>query len=357
MASRDKKSDKDTDAHNQDFIRYEQIEKVQDYRLAEEPAAEGGEEFDEEFVIRSCSMQLPPDEFAAVLGQAMEEIGFCILTDHGIGPTLYEEAETRVASMIGSIPLEEKMRFRAARHGSVNQGYFPIQETSDIHPDLVEGWVFCRRAFDLGEQADYDTGDFWPDPSQEPFFRNLAQQHERLILPIMQAILRYLGCDAHSFDARLTNTNYALRMNYYPPVPASAPVGAGRLLGHEDVTMFTMLPAPTIEGLQVLNRANMRWIRLDPPAGSLVLNTGDYMQHLTNDRLPSTTHRVSRPRDPGLQDRARVSFPLNVYLWEDEELVVLPGLGAPRYSPIRAEEFHTRITSKYYGDDYRSPKT
>ena len=40
------------------------------------------------------------------------------------------------------------MRFRAQRHGSVNQGYFPIKETSDMHPDLVEGWVFCRRAFD-----------------------------------------------------------------------------------------------------------------------------------------------------------------------------------------------------------------
>ena len=46
--------------------------------------------------------------------------------------------------------LEEKLRYRAQRHGSVNQGYFPIKETSEIHPDLVEGWVFCRRAFDLG---------------------------------------------------------------------------------------------------------------------------------------------------------------------------------------------------------------
>jgi hypothetical protein len=41
-----------------------------------------------------------------------------------------------------------------------------------------------------------------------------------------------------------------------------------------------------------------------------------------------------------------------VYLWEDERLEVLPGLGTPRYEPIQALQFHTRTTSKYYGDDY-----
>ena len=37
---------------------------------------------------------------------------------------------------------------------------------------------------------------------------------------------------------------------------------------------------------------------------------------------------------------------------EEEILEVLPGLGRPRYEPIEAVKFHTRITSKYYGDDH-----
>ena len=41
---------------------------------------------------------------------------------------------------------------------------------------------------------------------------------------------------------------------------------------------------------------------------------------------------------------------------EGETLEVLPGLGEPKYPPINAEEFHTLITSKYYGDDYASAK-
>jgi len=41
-----------------------------------------------------------------------------------------------------------------------------------------------------------------------------------------------------------------------------------------------------------------------------------------------------------------------VYVWENELLEVLPNLGIPKYKPIRAEKFHTSITSKYYGDEY-----
>ena len=62
-------------------------------------------------------------------------------------PELLAFAEEQGVELLPRTPLEKKMRYRAQRHGSVNQGYFPIKETSDIHPDLVEGWVCCRRAF------------------------------------------------------------------------------------------------------------------------------------------------------------------------------------------------------------------
>ena len=78
----------------------------------------------------------------------------------------------------------------------------------------------------------------------------------------------------------------------------------------------------------------------------------EIVQRIANDLLPSTTHRVGLPRDPARRREERVSFPMAVYLWEDEVLEVLPGLGAPRYPPIKAIEFHTRTTSELYGDDY-----
>jgi len=325
---------------NQDFIRYEQVEKRQSYHLAEDPR----EEFDDDFQIRTCDMRSPT--FARDLGDALREIGFAILEGHGVDAALYDEAENKIIEMFERLPLEEKLRFRAQRHGSVNQGYFPIHETSMQHPDWVEGWVFCRRAFER-------PAEFWPLPEYAEFFRRIVDAHERLILPVMQAMLTYLECDPHLYDRTLTGTNFGLRLNYYPPMTREMDdSGAARLLGHEDVDMFTFLPAPRVEGLQILNRRNMKWVRINAPRGSIILNTGDYMQRISNDIFPSTTHRVSKPRDSQQRGRTRVSFPMAIYVWEDEVLEVLPGLPNPKYAPVKAIEFHTSITSKFYGDDY-----
>jgi len=187
----------------------------------------------------------------------------------------------------------------------------------------------------------------------EAAFRRLVLAHEALFKPLAQAMFQGLGLDPHLYDDKLTATNFGLRLNYYPPVDEDAEAsGAARLLGHEDVDLFTLLPAPAAEGLQVWNHRSSRWVRLNAPRGSIIINTGDYMQRISNDRLPSTTHRVGKPRDASHREHARVSFPMAVYLHEDEMLEVLPGLGEPKYEPIRAITFHTRSTSKFYGDDY-----
>ena len=349
---------------NQEFRRYEQVNKDQSYSLSEDRESD---EFDDDFEIKTCDMasyfkggQEGRRAFADELGNALKEIGFAILVNHGVDPTLYDQAEKRVCEFFETTSREERMPYLAKRHGSVNQGYFPIKETTIIHPDLVEGWVFCRRAFDLDSPFQpgrrdpaWNESDFWPRSNYEPFFRRIVQSHENLISPLMRSILLSLGCDPHLYDTKLDKPNFGFRLNYYPPLTQEQEsTGGGRMLGHEDVDLFTILPAPKHEGLQVLNRSNMKWIRLNPPPGTIILNTGDYMQRITNDLLPSTTHRVSPPRQEESQSAPRVSIPKAVYVREEELLEVLPGLGPPKYEPVSAIRFHTRITSKYYGDEY-----
>jgi isopenicillin N synthase-like dioxygenase len=345
-------------ALNQDFSRYDQVLKTHAYRLAEHES----DEFDEDYRIATLDLGPflggdPRDKaaFAAEFGAALREIGFAVLVGHGVDSHLYDDMHEGIIDLFTSTPLEEKMRFRAERHGSVSQGYFPIEETSDIHPDLVEAWVWCRRAFAMpGRRAGpFRAEDYWPSPDYERQFRRLALAHQALFKPIAQAMLQGIGCDPHAYDDKLTDTNFGLRANYYPPMSAEQDSsGAGRLLGHEDVDLFTILPATRVEGLQVWNHRSGKWVRLSAPPGSIVINTGDYMQLISNDLLPSTTHRVGKPRDGSHRAEARVSFPIAVYVWENEILEVLPGLGPPKYEPIKAVAFHTRSTSKFYGDDY-----
>lgn len=344
-------------AVNQEFKKYEGVNKEQEYHLVENQEED---QFDEEFEIQTCDMreffdggETGKKAFADKLGRALEEIGFAVLSGHGVDTDLYTKAEGSVAEIFEKTSLADRMPFEAKRHGSVNQGYFPIKETTIIHPDLVEGWVFCRRAFDLDNNPDFKVTDFWPKAEYEKAFRPVVQAHENLILPIMQSVLSYLNCDPHLYDDKLSATNFGFRLNYYPPITKEDDAsGAGRMLGHEDVDLFTLLPSQSVDGLQVFNRANGKWIRLNPEPGSIILNTGDYMQRITNDRLPSTTHRVSKPKEARLLGKPRITIPMAVYVWEDEMLEVLPGLEPVKYEPISAIKFHTGITSKYYGDEY-----
>ena len=348
----------DANALNSDFKKYDQVRKTHTYRLAEGES----DEFDDDYKIATLDFEpflrggaKDRVSFAEALGSALQEIGFAVLVGHGVDPALYDEMHDAVLDLFTSTPLGEKLRFRAERRGSVNQGYFPLEETSEIHPDLVEGWVWCRRAFDISQDREvpFRPEEYWPRAELERQFRRLVAAHEPLFKPIAEAMFQGLGCDPHIYDRKLTRTNFGLRLNYYPPMTEDqACSGAGRLLGHEDVDLFTILPAPRTDGLQVWNHHNGKWVRLNAPRGSIIINTGDYMQRISNDRLPSTTHRVGKPTDGSHLLAARVSFPMAVYLWEDEILEVLPGLGSPKYPAIKAVTFHTRSTSKFYGDNY-----
>ena len=307
-------------ALNKDFEKFEGVQKNQSYHLVEN---KDHDEFDEDFEIQTCDMreffeggEEGKKSFAKSLGKALEEIGFAVLSGHGVDTSLYAQAEAKVAELFETTSVEERMKFKSKRHGSVNQGYFPIKETTIIHPDLVEGWVFCRRAFNLDKADEFDAKDYWPDEKYEAQFRKVVKAHEQLILPLMQSVLQYLGCDPHLYDDKLKATNFGFRLNYYPIITKKDDEsGAGRMLGHEDVDLFTILPAQSVDGLQVYNRANGKWIRLNPDPGTIILNTGDYMQRITNDRLPSTTHRVSKPQKVNMLEKPRITIPMAVYVW------------------------------------------
>lgn len=115
--------------------------------------------------------------------------------------------------------------------------------------------MFCRRAFLLpnGCASPEGLSAFWPEPKAEALFRRVVEAEQRLVLPLARAILHAVGePNVHLLDSDLTHSNFGFRLNYYPPMSAEAlAAGAGRMLGHEDVDLFTLLPASPVEGLQV----------------------------------------------------------------------------------------------------------
>ncbi|KAL1299762.1 1-aminocyclopropane-1-carboxylate oxidase homolog 1 isoform X2 [Arachis hypogaea] len=81
--------------------------------------------------------------------------------------------------------------------------------------------------------------------------------------------------------------------HYYPPCPEpELTMGTTK---HSDGAFLTVLLQDHIGGLQILH--NDKWIDVHPVPETLVVNIGDLLQLLTNDRFKSVQHRVLANRN------------------------------------------------------------
>ena len=92
-------TDPEIDAVNQDFIRYDQVEKHHTYRLAESKS----DEFDADYEIQTFDIgrylhgnKTDRQNFAEEFGAAVQEIGFSVLVGHDVDTSIYDEIDDRV---------------------------------------------------------------------------------------------------------------------------------------------------------------------------------------------------------------------------------------------------------------------
>ena len=108
------------------------------------------------------------------------------------------------------------------------------------------------------------------------------------------------------FDRLTTYPGADCTINFYPghgDRPAERP-GEVELNAHTDLQILTLLWQSEGRGLQILNPQN-EWIFAPPIPGTFVVNIGDFLMRLTNDRLKSTVHRV---KQNGKDDRYSFAF-------------------------------------------------
>src|SRR5690606_26094554 len=123
-----------------------------------------------------------------------------------------------------------------------------------------------------------------------------------------------------------------LRPIHYFPItdPNSIPEDAVRAAAHGDINLITLLMGASAEGLQILGK-NGQWISVTAKPDQLIVNVGDMLARLTNDRLKSTVHRVVNP---------------------PRELMKYPRYSIPFFMHPRADRKSTRLNSSHVKNSY-----
>ena len=230
---------------------------------------------------------------ASTLGKAFEEVGFVSVKNHGIPDDLINNLYATVKEFF-SLSEPEKRSYEIA--GLAGQrGYTSFGKEhakgSDA-PDLKEFFQYGQII-----EEGVDSPEPYPNNvmvSSPADFNSLFHQAYRAFevsgSALLSAIAIHLGLGETYFNQHTDLGNSILRAIHYPPI-LHEPKSAIRAEQHEDINLITLLVGASADGLEILSKEG-EWLPVKAGPGEIVVNVGDMLQRLTNDRLKSTTHRV-----------------------------------------------------------------
>lgn len=287
-------------------------------------------------------------KFVNEIGKAYEDIGFVSLKNHFLDDALVEELYKEIKGFF-ALPIDVKRKYEIEGIGG-QRGYVSFgKETAKGREvaDLKEFWHF-------GQEPSEDA-DLPQDLSKNvhvtelPDFNTVGMRSYRMLektgLYVLRALALYIGLEENYFDHWVSNGNSILRPIHYPPITRE-PDNAVRAAAHGDINLITLLMGASAGGLQVL-RKDGEWIDAIPEENELVINVGDMLERLTNNKLRSTIHRVINPPKEEW-DTPRYSIPFFMHPRSDMKLNCLPECidkDHPKaYPDITAGEFlHQRL--------------
>ncbi len=150
-----------------------------------------------------------------------------------------------------------------------------------------------KESFYLGVEAIGPNQ--WPSEALVPGFRAATDAYSAVLESLARRLLGLfelaLALPPGHFDSYMQHPTCTTRLLHYPPQPAQAPPGQIGCGAHTDWGALTLLVQDDAGGLQVQLKDG-GWADVPPVPGAFVVNIGDMMQRWTNDRWPSTMHRV-----------------------------------------------------------------
>jgi len=234
--------------------------------------------------------------FVSRIGGAFENIGFVALSGHFLSDQLVEELYAQVRKFF-DLPLEVKAKYEIQGIGG-QRGYTSFGKEhakGRKEGDLKEFWHFGQYVED-----DPALAREYPENvrvSELPAFNEVGRETykmlEKTAIYVLRALALHLELPENYFDDFVKNGNSILRPIHYPPI-LTEPKDAVRAAAHGDINLITLLMGAHGRGLQVQNHDG-EWVDAIAAPDELMINVGDMLSRLSNNRLKSTIHRVINP--------------------------------------------------------------
>ncbi|KAF8849300.1 2OG-Fe(II) oxygenase superfamily protein [Acephala macrosclerotiorum] len=232
--------------------------------------------------------------------------------------------------------VKEQFRWHYSPNDDPAYDYLPKPIPLDSLPSEVQPYIWADERI-------------WEKTAHLPGFNTAAKAWWRasmqLARNLTKAVAIALDMPADGMDDLITYPCGDMALNFYPAAQTqnktkadTSGVYQGGLGSHTDLQCFTILFQDHIGGLQVLNKEG-QWIEAPPLEDTLVVNIGDFLSRLTNDKLESTVHRV----EVNKTNEDRISMPLFFSFNFNKQCAVLPTCtderNPPKYAPLSCGEW------------------
>ncbi|SNR45128.1 Isopenicillin N synthase [Maribacter sedimenticola] len=287
-------------------------------------------------------------KFINEIGKAFEEIGFVALSGHFLSDELVDSLYDEIKKFF-NLPQDVKDSYEIDGIGG-QRGYTSFGKEhakGRKEGDLKEFWHFGQYV-----ENDPKLEKEYPDNvlvKELPKFNEVGKETYKMLEKTAKYVLRalalHLDLDEYYFDNFIKNGNSILRPIHYPPI-TTEPKNAVRAAAHGDINLITLLMGAHGKGLQVKNHEG-EWVDAIAKPDELMINVGDMLSRLTNNRLLSTIHQVVNPPKE-LWGTSRYSVPFFMHPVSEMSLNCLDNCvdeDHPKlYSDITAGEFlHERL--------------
>ncbi|XP_019191410.1 PREDICTED: deacetoxyvindoline 4-hydroxylase-like isoform X2 [Ipomoea nil] len=219
------------------------------------------------------------DEIIKEIKEACETWGFFQAINHGIPTGLIDEMIDGVCRFH-----EQDTEVKKQFYSRDMTKPFVYNTNFDFYTAPSTNWrdtMYCTMAPDP------------PKPEELPqVCRDVLMEYSkyvrRLGLSLLELMSEALGLPKNHLQKMGCGEGLFLVGHYYPACPQ--PQLTFATSSHSDSGFITLLIQDQIGGLQVLHEN--QWVDIPPLPGAVVVNIGDLLQLITNDKFKSSQHRV-----------------------------------------------------------------